>query len=888
MLRARLSSFLRNVFDRRRIDRDLDDELRAYVEMATDEKRRAGYCERDARRAALAEMQGLQQVTERVREARAGATLDQLGRDLSYACRMFARNRGFTAAAVLTLALGIGATTAVFTVVDTVVYRPLPYADPGRLVKICGNGSGLATDDMSHADFSDLRENSRVFADVAADDGTAYTVTVAGTRQSALGAMVTTSWVATLGVQPAIGRAFLPEEARPGGNHVAILTAEYWRRSFGADPGVVGRTLSVDNIPHIIVGVLPSNVLRYEADFLLPLTPAEYPIERGHRDLDVFARLRPGVTIAQARAEVDAIARRLEADYPATNKDRRFTLIPLEKYYANIGSRSRQGLLLMLGAVGVVLLIACVNVASLMLARALARRRECVVRAALGASRGRLIRQLLVENLLLFLAGGALGLLIARWSVEFLHGLAVTSGYVPQRLAVAIDGRVFVFTAGLSLLTGMLFGLAPAVRASRVDLSQGLRDSSATLQGGRSQTRGRQALIVAELTLSLVLLTAFGLLARSFLRVQAAAGSLAADRIIETSAEGGREFGPAVSFWRAALAEAEGMPGIERAAVTSRPPVHDARSREFRIVGQSSGDGQNAMAGDILVSSGYFHTLGLAILEGRAFTDADNSSAPAVVILSRSLARRFFPGTSAIGRRLEIVEEQASRCCAAPGPLTGVTREIVGVVEDVRQANLDEAPALTIYRPYTQIVEHDMYLLLRARTPADAARIASSLRARLLAAGVGSDWWDVRLLRDVIRASESIRLRRFVLMLLGGFAGLAVLLAAVGLYGVMAYSVAERRREIGIRVALGATGPRVLRDVLGEAMRLVLTALVVGAVAAQLATRVIASMLFGIGASDIVTYLAVWILLTAVAVAASYLPARRAARLDPVEVLKGS
>jgi putative ABC transport system permease protein len=536
----------------------------------------------------------------------------------------------------------------------------------------------------------------------------------------------------------------------------------------------------------------------------------------------------------------------------------------------------------------VVLLIACVNVANLMLARALARGRECLIRAALGASRARLIRQLLVENLLFFLAGGALGLLIARWSVESLHGLAVASGYVPQRLATGIDGRVFVFTIGVSLLSGVIFGLAPALRASRVDLSQGLRDSSATLQGGRSQTRVRRVLIVAELTLSLVLLTAFGLLARSFVRVQAVAGSLAADRIIETSAEGGREFGPAVSFWRAALVEAEGIPGIERAAVTSRPPVHGARSREFRIVGQSSADGRNAMAGDILVSSRYFQTLGIPILEGRAFTDADSGSAPAVVIVSRSLARRFFPGTSAIGRRLEIVEEETSRCCAAPGPLTGVTRAIVGVVEDVRQANLDEAPALTIYRPYTQIVEHDMYLLLRARTPADAARLAPSLRARLLAAGVGTEWWDVRLLRDVIRQSESIRLRRFVLMLLGGFAGLAVMLAAVGLYGVMAYAVAERRREIGIRVALGATRPRVLRDVLGEAMRLTMTALVVGGVAAQLAARVIGTMLFGVGTFDILTYVAVWTFLAAVAVAASYLPARRAARLDPVDVLKAS
>ena len=806
--------------------------------------------------------------------------------DLSYAGRMFARNRGFTAAAVLTLALGIGAGTAIFTIVDTVVYRPLPYKDPGRLVKICGNAAGLQTDDVSYADFADIREAGRAFADVAADDGTGYTVTLEGTRQPVLGAMVTASWLPTLGVRPALGRAFVPEDAVPGRNHVTILTAEFWRRGFGADPSILNRTLLVDGMPHSIIGVLPANVLRYEADFLVPLTPAAYPVARSHRDLDVFARLRPGVTIAQAQGELDAIARRLETAYPATNKDRRFALVPLEKYYANIGPRSRDGLLLMFGAAGLVLLIACVNVASLMLARALGRGRECLIRAALGASRSRLIRQLLIENVLLFVAGGALGVFVARWAIDSLHALAVAGGYVPQRLAVAIDARVFAFAAAVSLLTGVLFGLVPALRASRVDLNQGLRDAGGTTPGGRGQPRGRRALIVVELALSIVLLTLFGLLARSFIRVQGSAGSLETDRIIETSAEGGREFAAAVAFWRTAVEQAEAIPAIERAAVTSRPPVHDARSRPFRIAGAMNAPGQDALAGDILVSSGYFQTLGLPILEGRAFAETDSSSSPPVVIVSRSLARRFFPGTSAVGRRIEILEEEPSRCCAAPGPLAGVTREIVGVAEDVRQANLDEAPALTMYRPYSQIVEHDMYLLLRARTPGDAARIAPELRARLLAAGLGRDWWDVRLLRDVIRDSASIRLRRFVLMLLGAFSGLALLLAAVGVYGVMACAVGERRREIAIRVALGATRQRVLKDVLVEAMRLVMAALVLGGIAAQLVSRAIASMLFGVGRADIVTYASVWIILAGVAASASYLPARRAARLDPLVALK--
>jgi putative ABC transport system permease protein len=886
-LTSRLSSLLRNILRKPRVERDLDDELHAYLDMATDERRRAGMPDADARRAALIELQGLEQVKEQVRDARAGALLEQLRQDVSYAGRMFVKNRGFTAAAVLTLALGIGATTAIFGIVDTVIYRPLPYREPGRLVKIAGNAAGVPTDVVSFADFADIRDRNRAFEQIAADDGTDFTVTIDGKPRSVLGGMVTTSWLPTLGVQPILGRSFLPEEDQPGRSRVLLLTANYWRRAFGADPHIVGRTVAVNGAMHTIVGVLPPNVLRYEADMLLPLVPAEYPVERGHRDLDVFARLRPGITLAQAQADVDVIAGALAAEYPATNSGRRMTVRPLDKYYLSIGSRSRQGLLLMLGAVALVLLIACVNVASLMLARALTRGRECLIRAALGASRGRLVRQLLVENLLLFLAGGALGLLMARWSIEWLHGLAVANGYVPARLAIAVDARVFAFSLCVSLMAGILFGLAPALRASRVDLSQGLRDAGST-GGGRRHNRGSQALIVAELALSLVLLTAFGLLARSFARVHAAAGGMALDHVIETGSDGGRTFAPAVAFWREAIAQAQSIPGIEIAAVSSRPPVHDARDLPFRVEGMPDGSASREFAGDILVSAGYFQTLGIPLLEGRSFTDADNGSATPVAIVSQSLAQRYFKGGTAVGRSIEVVHVDASvRCCSSAGPLRGVQSMIVGVAADVRQANLDAAPAMTIYRPYTQIVEHDMFLLLRARTAADASQIAPDLRERLRA-GLGKDWWDARLLRQVIADSESVRLRRFVLILLGIFAALALVLAAVGLYGVMAFSVAERRREIGIRVALGATSQRVLRQVLGDALRLAGIALVVGVLAAQLVNRLIASMLFGVDRTDALTYGMVWILLAAAALLASYFPARRAARVDPIAALKES
>ena len=449
-----------------------------------------------------------------------------------------------------------------------------------------------------------------------------------------------------------------------------------------------------------------------------------------------------------------------------------------------------------------------------------------------------------------------------------------------------IDGRIFAFSLCLSLVTGIVFGLAPALRASRVDLNQGLRDGGFAGTGGPRQNRGRRALIVAELALSLVLLTSFGLLARSFLHVHAAAGGMALDRVIETGSDGGRNFGPAVAFWREALAQAQAIPGIEIAAVSSRPPVHDARDLPFRVEGMPDGSSGRESAGDILVSAGYFQTLGIPLLQGRSFTDADNGSAVPVAIVSQSLAQRYFKGASAVGRRIEVVQEEESmRCCSSAGPLRGVKWQIVGVAADVRQANLDAAPAMTIYRPFSQIVEHDMFLLLRARTAADASRIAPDLRARLRA-GIGKDWWDARLLRQVIADSESVRLRRFVLILLGSFAALALVLAAVGLYGVMAYAVAERRRELGIRVALGATRQRVLTHVLSDAMKLALAGACrrrAGGDAGQPRDRRDALRRHADGRGHLCRRLdpARGGLLVA-----SYIPARRAALVDPMIALR--
>jgi putative ABC transport system permease protein len=877
---------VRNLFSRQRVERELDDELQACLDLLIEENLGKGLAADEARRRALIELQGIEQVKERIRSGRAGAAIEQVWQDLSYGLRILTKHRGFTATAVATLALGIGINTAVFTIVDTVVFRSLPYDDPLRLVKICGNAQARPIDDVSLPDFVDIGNQSTVFSSMAADNGSGFTVEYGGIRQQVNGGLITPEWLPTLGVRALVGRGFLPEEGQPGRDRVVVLTYEYWRRRFESDANIVGKIVSVDGEPFTIVGVLPPNVLRSGADILKPLVLTSEPDDRAHRDLDVFARLRPGVTIVQARAEIEAIGRRLQQEHPETNRDRGFSVIPLDKYYAAVESNASRGLLLMFGAVALVLLIACVNVVNLLLAKTVTRSRECVVRAALGASRGRLVRQLLVENLLLFVAGGALGMLLARWLVDSLVELAMVEGYVPNRLAVVVDSRVLAFCLSISLLTGVVFGLAVALRASRVNPSDGLRVSTHTMTGGLRRSRARRALIVAELALSLILLVGFTLVTRSFLDIQSRPLGFVAENVLETGSDGGRVFDPAVTFWRSALERARAIPGVQFAAVASRPPIHAGRTKEFAIEGSPTATGVGARGGDILVSSDYFRMLSIPVLKGRVFTDRDTDAAPPVVVISQALARRYFPDSDPIGRRISLSERGVLSCCAVPGPVEGVWREIVGVVGDIRQGNLDEEPAATLYRPFTQIVEHDMFLMVRARSSAEAAQIAVNLRSNLAAANPGSDWWDVRSMKQVMAESESLRLRRFVLILLGSFAGLALVLAAVGLYGVVAYSVAERRQEIGIRVALGATRSIILKEVLGESMRLSLVSLAIGSVLAFLMARLISSMLFGISSTDALTYVVVAMVLTAVTLAATYVPARRAARVDPISALR--
>ncbi len=611
---------------------------------------------------------------------RASALMAELWREVNYAVRGLLRNKGFAALAIATVAIGVGASAAILTLVDTVVFRSLPYDDPSRLVKIWGTQLDHPPDDVSWADFIDSTAQLDVFERVAADDGGDVDVRMGhGPREAVGGAMVTTAWLDTLGVTPLLGRRFLAEDFDAGRPRVALLAHAWWVRRLGADRAAVGRTILVDDQPVTIVGVLPPNVLRFGADIVRPLIAADYPQSRSHQDLDVIARLKPGVTLARAQAALDTVARRLAHDYPDTNTGRGFQAVPLGKYYASLERQAEPGLLLMLGAVALVLLVACTNVTNLILSRTVTRSRECLVRTALGASRSRLVRQLLVETAVLFLAGGAVGLALARSSLDALLAFAIAGGYVPERLSVALDARILAISLGACLTAALLSGLGPALQASRLDLSGGLKASGPTTSAGPKRRRARRLLIVAELAMTLVLLIGAGLLVRSLLHLRARPSGLDTANLLLTASDGGRDFYAAVAFWQRALERTQALPGVRAAAITSRPPIHDARSQRFLIEGEDqTAAAARPRADDILISTDYFATTGIRVLQGRAFSDRDGAGATPVALVSQSFARRYFRGVRPLGRRISLTEERSTgTCCSAAGPVEGVWREIV-------------------------------------------------------------------------------------------------------------------------------------------------------------------------------------------------------------------
>ncbi len=803
--------------------------------------------------------------------------------DIRYGWRMLWKSPGFTLVALLTVALGIGANTALFSVVNAVLLRPLPVAEPAALVNIWGtNPQADATrENASYLNFIDWRTQQTVFTSVAAYTNTFATLTGNDAPEALDGLAVAPELFQTLSVQPVMGRLFTAQESEAD-NAPIVLSQEVWQRRFGTRGDIIGQPITLDGQPRTVVGVLPAHFkfpfdIGTAKDFWTPLDPHnELNTKRGVGYLNVLARLKPGVTLAQAQAEMDNIARRLAGQYSENNEGRGVHLIST---YEEVVGGVRPALLVLLGAVGFVLLIACANVANLLLARATRRRRELAVRTALGASRWRVARQLLTESLLLSLMGGAGGLLLALWGVDALAG--VLPDDVPRVREIALDGRVLAFTLGVAVLTGLVFGLAPALAASRLDVNEALKESGRGTGGGWRRNRVRSVLVVAEIALSLVLLIGAGLFLKSFVRLREINSGFDPARVLTLSValpEAKYETPAAQArFFQQLLARMAAAPGVEASAAVFPLPFSGDNARgNFELEGrqaESQGDAPSALS--YIISPDYLRAMSIPLRAGRSFNERDTREAPRVVLINETLARRFFAHEDPVGRRLVIA---SFADLAKPA-----TCEIVGVVGDVKHDGLDAAAEAAYYLPQQQATLAFMTLVVRGTADNPTTLVAG---AREAVAQLDKDLplTDIKPMPEWLAAS--VAARRFNLLLLGGFALLALCLATVGIYGVMAYSVAQRTHEIGIRMALGAQTRDVLRLVVGQGLMLTLLGIATGLLGALALTRVLASLLFGVTATDPFVFAGVAALLALVALVACYLPARRATKVDPLIALR--
>jgi putative ABC transport system permease protein len=802
--------------------------------------------------------------------------------DIRFALRTLLKQSGFTAVALATLALGIGANTAIFTVVDGVLLRPLPYPDPDRLVILWMHNpaQGIEEDVTSYPNFTDWRRNAKSFDAMTAYDGASLALASGGEPEQIRGAVVTQDFFRVLGVAPQAGRAFGADEFRPGRHQVAILSDGLWRRRFGADAGIVGRSIRLDSEPFEVVGVMPGS-FRFPgaAEIWTPLAPvrryAQLMERRGDLWLDVLGRLKPGVGLETAQAELDGIAAALEREYPDNNTR---IGIRLERLHHEIVGGVERALLVLLAGVGFVLAVACANVANLLLARAAGRQKEIAIRAALGASRARLLRQLVTESLVLAAVGGAIGVLIAFWSVDLLVSLAPAD--VPRLGEVGIDVTVIAFALAVTAITGVAFGIVPALQVARAPVGNGLKEGGRSDGEGAGGHRLRNALVVAEVALSLVLLAGAGLLIRSFLRLQAVEPGFRTDRILTMGVALPRakyaEPARFTAFYRQLVESLASAPGVEAAgAIDDLMLTRLPSSSSLYAQGQPPprpGEVNLPVAYNS-VTPAFFRTLDIRMVRGRPLDERDAAQRPPVVLVNEALVRRFFPNEDPIGRRVTFDD---------PTSPTAVWRTIVGVVADARRYGLDEAPRPELYFPYAQAPRR--YMTIVMRTAGDPAALAAVARAAVWGIDPEQPVSEVRTLDQIL--TRSLAARRFSMLLLAVFAATALALAAVGLYGVVAYSIARRTREFGVRLALGAQPRDLVRLVLAHSLGLTLAGLVIGLFFSLAATRALSTMLYEVSATDPVTLGAISVVLALVAAAASSLPARRALRVDPVVALR--
>jgi len=802
--------------------------------------------------------------------SRAREPLSDLVRDLRYALRTLIRAPGFTAVAVITLALGIGANTAIFSVVDSILLRPLPVVDPDRLVSLCETNQAIAGFCIaSPTNVEDWSQQSRSFETIGIARDWAFILKTDDGVEGLSGGIATPDFFNVLQFTPALGRLFVPDDLEPGNNRVVVLTHATWRSRFGSDVTVIGRTLTLDDESFTVIGVLPADALvprmeHYQVWAPLHFQPREER-QRSWRGFRALGRMADGATLAEARAEMATIASRLAGEYPETNEGWGVRLVPLHEQV--VGS-ARPTLLVFLGAVGFVLLIGCANVANLLLARSASRRRELAVRTALGASRGRLVRLLLGESVLLAVIGGAAGLLLAVWAVNTFVSLA--PGGIPRLDEVGMDGRVLAFALLISLLTSVVFGLVPSLQATSLDLNAALKEGDRGSSSGRLGVRG--LLVISEVALALMLLIGAGLLTQSFATLLRWKPGFDQSNLLTVwllASSGKYETGDqVVSVFRQAAAEVEALPSVESVGRTSAGPLFGGRETdEFHIEGRPlPAPGEGPVARWFDVGPNYFATLGISLLKGRSFEETDARGAEPVAIINESAVQRYWPGEDPLGQRITIY---------------GRTMTVVGVVTNVRPLRPGTPIDPEIYWPQTQVPRYATYLLIRTKT--DPSSAVQGVRARLQQLDPdmisGFMTLDQRVARELVAP-------RFNMLLVGIFASVALLLAAIGIYGVIAYTVARRAREMGIRMALGAQRWDIVKAVVVQGMVPTTIGVGLGLVGAVGLTRVLDTLLFGVNPTDPVTFAAVAITLAAVAALACYIPARRATRVDAVVALR--
>ncbi len=896
----RIQRRIEGMLQKRKLDADMAEEMRSHIEMRTRENIEAGMPADEARYAAIRQFGWVDNIQETCREQRGVTWLEHLVQDLRYGARMLRKNPGFTAVAVLTLALGIGANTAIFSIINGVLLKPLPYPQPDRLVTLweLAPERGIEQERVSGPNYLDWRAQNSVFSDMAVSpgwDSSDFKLVVRDGTVKVHGMHASSSLFTTFGGAPLLGRTFLPEEDRHEGNRVALLGYGLWQRYFGGDPNILGQSILVDRYgrrDYTIVGVMPPDYGSLsECELWLPIGWMGVTLDE-HRSAhwhNVLARLKPGVTLAQARAQMNTIQTRLKQTYPGETIGSQVSIVPLVQQA--VGRSFRTALLVLWGVVIGVLLIACANVANLMLARATLRQKEIAMRFALGAGRWRIMRQLLTESILLAMIGGGGGLALSYWGLKLF--VAASPANIPRLSGVSLDSTALIFTFGAALLTGVIFGLAPAWQSLRCDLNEVLKDVSHAASTGVSSQFTRNALVITEVALAIVLLVGAGLLLQSFTKLLTTNRGFRAEQVVTAALDfsvSGFDgwFRPTATRPQVYLAEllehVRQLPGVQSAGAAYQLLRQDNHppAQSFAIFGRPIAlEAERPSVEANAITPDYLRAFGTPLLHGRDFTEADTLEAPGVVLVNESFVHRFFSNEDPMGKYITLVK--------SPGPLGSRDSasvpfwyEIVGVVGDVKSLGLPPEAVPEIYRSYWQYPMEAPTLVVRATGDASALTAAIERETKSVIPNLPTP--EIRLMTE--RVSQSMAQPRFESGLLSLFGALALFLSACGIYGVVAYSVAQRRREIGIRMALGAQKRDILTLVLRQGLKLILAGMVMGLVSALALTRVIQDLLYGVTPTDPLTFVAVSLLLLMVALLACFLPARRAMKVEPMVALR--